>query len=165
MEKCQCLHQPLLEIKCHRQSWVEISDMLHRVSPLRSAESDLTRTTGMQDHGGSVREDAAQSNGEPTLPPFDIGDVSLFAAGNGGQSHFDMVPSQLVPDVFDHFSVQDVASSSPSHLHVPQRGATSSTNAFLSGPKTFSLKRTRQRGESPHSKFAFATPKKKEKQD
>ena len=27
-------------------------------------------TTGMRDHGGSVREDEAQSNGEPTLPPF-----------------------------------------------------------------------------------------------
>ena len=46
-----------------------ISHMVHKVSPLSSSESDLTWTTGMQGHGGSVREDKAQSNAEPTLPP------------------------------------------------------------------------------------------------
>jgi len=48
----------------------KVTAMVHKVSPLRSAESDLTWTTGMQDLGGNVREDVAQSNGEPTLPPF-----------------------------------------------------------------------------------------------
>ena len=42
----------------------KISQMVHRLSPLSSAESHLTWTTGMEDHGGSVREDEAQSNGE-----------------------------------------------------------------------------------------------------
>ena len=48
----------------------QISDMVHRVSPLSSADSDLTWTKGIPDHGGGVREDEAQSNGEPTLPPL-----------------------------------------------------------------------------------------------
>ena len=36
-----------------------------------------TWTTGIGDHGGSVREDKAQSNGEPTLRPFafDVPDI------------------------------------------------------------------------------------------
>jgi hypothetical protein len=41
-----------------------ISDMVHSVSPLCSAESDLTWTTGKNDTVGSVREDEAPSNGE-----------------------------------------------------------------------------------------------------
>jgi hypothetical protein len=47
-----------------------ISQLVHRVSPLGVAESDLTWTPGKDDPGGSVREDEAMSNGEPTLPPF-----------------------------------------------------------------------------------------------
>ena len=68
-----------------------ISNMVHSVSPLRSAESDLTWTTGMQDLGGSVREDEAQSNGEtrsssPAVFYSFLGSVvprplSLFLAG------------------------------------------------------------------------------------
>ena len=56
MEKYKCFYKPLFKAKCH--------------SPLKSAESDLTWTTRMKDLGGSVREDKAQSNGEPTLPPI-----------------------------------------------------------------------------------------------
>jgi hypothetical protein len=47
-----------------------ISELVHKVSPLGVAESDLTWTPGKDDPGGSVREDEARSNGEPTLPPF-----------------------------------------------------------------------------------------------
>ena len=43
--------------------------LVHNVSPLSSAESDLTWTTGKNDLGGNVREDEAQSNGEPTPLP------------------------------------------------------------------------------------------------
>ena len=112
-----------------------ISTLVNNVSLLRSAESDLTWTTGMQDHGGSVREDAAQSNGEPTLLPFDIGHVSLFAAGNGGQSKLEMVSSQLASEIFESCSMQDLASSSNSAFYVPQGGASSSTDTSLSRPK------------------------------
>ena len=37
---------------------------VHNVSPLDSAEPELTRTTGKNDPGGSVREGGAQDNGE-----------------------------------------------------------------------------------------------------
>ena len=66
--------------------------MVQRVSPLSSAESDLTWNTGIEDHGGSVREDEAQSNGEPTLPPF------VFNVP-------DIVSSQLASERFDSFDV------------------------------------------------------------
>ena len=42
----------------------KISQLVHRVSPLGVAESDLTWTPGKHDTGGSVREDEARSNGE-----------------------------------------------------------------------------------------------------
>ena len=46
--------------------------MLHKVSPLSSADPDLTWTTGITDGGGNVREGDVQSNGELFLPPFDL---------------------------------------------------------------------------------------------
>ena len=52
-----------------------ISTLVHKVSPLRSAEADLTWTTRKYDLGGNVREAEAQSNGEPTLPPMDVSNV------------------------------------------------------------------------------------------
>ena len=119
---------------------------------MSSAESDLTWTTGMQDHGGSVREDEAQSNGEPTIPPFAFNVP-------------DTVSSQLASEVFDSFDAQDVASSSTSPSYVPQLGASSSFATSLAKPRTFPLKRGRQRGGSPPSKFVFAAPRQKEKQD
>ena len=49
----------------------KLTSMLHRVSPLSSADPDLTWTTGrIPDPGGNVREWDAQSNGEPTLTPL-----------------------------------------------------------------------------------------------
>ena len=42
----------------------KLSEMVHSVSPLRSAEPDLTCTTGKNDPGGSVKEGEAQENGE-----------------------------------------------------------------------------------------------------
>ena len=113
----------------------------------------------MQDHGGSVREDEAQSNGEPTLPPFAF-NVS------------DTVSSQLASEVFDSVElavqnvvVQDVASSSSNLLYATQGGSSSSAQASLVRRQPFSLKRARQRGGTPPSKFAFAAPRQKEKQD
>ena len=41
-----------------------LSTLVHNVSPLGVAESDLTWTPGTQNPGGSVREDEARSNGE-----------------------------------------------------------------------------------------------------
>jgi len=41
-----------------------IMQLVHKVSPLSSADSDLTWTTGRNNPGGNVREDGAQSNGE-----------------------------------------------------------------------------------------------------
>ena len=130
----------------------KISQMVHIVSPLRSAESDLTWTKGIPDHGGSVWEDEAQSNGEPTLTPFALNVP-------------DIVSSQLASDVFDSFDAQNVASSSTSQLFVPQVGSNSSCPASLVRQKPFSLKRGRQRWGSPPSKFTFAAPRQKEKQD
>ena len=113
----------------------------------------------MQDHGGSVREDEAQSNGEPTLPPFAF-DVA------------DTVFSQLASEVFDNVklavqdvAVQDVVSSSTHLLYATQGGSSSGAQASLVRRKPFSLKRARQRGGTPPSKFAFAAPRQKEKQD
>ena len=51
----------------------KISQMVHTVSPLKRAESDLTWTTGRHDPGGNVKEDVAQSNGETR--PFSAGNV------------------------------------------------------------------------------------------
>ena len=137
----------------------KISQMVHRVSTLSSAESDLTWTTGIADHGGSVREDEAQSNGEPTLPPFAL-------------NVQDSVSSQLASEVFDSFgeavpdvTVQDIASSSKDILYVAQGGSSSSAQASLVRRQPFSLKRARQRGGTPPSKFAFAASRQKEKQD
>ena len=42
----------------------KLSQLVHTVSPLGVAESDLTWTPGKHDTGGSVREDEARSNGE-----------------------------------------------------------------------------------------------------
>ena len=42
----------------------KLQDMVHSVSPLESAEPDLTCTTGKTDLGGNVREGGAQDNGE-----------------------------------------------------------------------------------------------------
>ena len=104
-------------------------------------------------------EDEAQSNGEPTLPPFAFNVP-------------DSVSSQLASEVFDSFdgavpdvTVQDVASSSSDLLYVPQGGSISSAQASLVRRKPFLLKRARQRGGSPPSKFAFTAPRQKEKQD
>ena len=137
----------------------KISERVHKVSPLRSAESNLTWTTGMQDHGGSVREDEAQSNGEPSLPPFAFNVA-------------DTVSSQLASEVFDSVdlavqdvAVQDVASSSTHLLYAAQGGSSSGAQASLVRRKPFSLKRARQIGGTPPSKFAFAAPRQKEKQD
>ena len=104
MEKCQCLHQPLFEINATDKVGSKISQMVHRVSPLSSAESDLTWTTGIPDHGGSVREDQAQSNGEPTHPPFAFNVQEI-------------VSCQLASEAFESFDAQDVASSSTSPSH------------------------------------------------
>ena len=109
-------------------------------------------TTGMEDHGGSVREDEAQSNGEPTLPPFAFNVP-------------DIVSSQLASEVFDSLDAQNVASSSTSPLYVPPVGSISSAPASLVRSKPFPLKRGRQRGGSPPSKFVFAAARQKEKQD
>ena len=38
--------------------------VVHNVSPLRSAEPDLTWTPGKTDTGGNVKEGEAQNNGE-----------------------------------------------------------------------------------------------------
>ena len=130
----------------------KISQMMHKFSPLSSAESDLTWTTGIADHGGSVREDEAQSNGEPTLPPFAF-DVP------------DTVSSQLASEVFDSFEVQDVALSSTSPFYVPQGGASGNCPASFVRSPPLSLKRARQRGGTPPSKFVFAAARQKEKQD
>ena len=50
----------------------KINELVHNVSPLETAESDLTCTPGRNNPGGSVREDGAVNNGEPTLPPFEV---------------------------------------------------------------------------------------------
>ena len=51
----------------------KIGNMVHRVSPLSSADPDLTWTTGKNDLGGNVREGDAQSNGETRSPsPADV---------------------------------------------------------------------------------------------
>ena len=46
----------------------KLQQMVHRVSPLESAEPDLTWTTGKTDLGGNVREGEAQNNGETRFP-------------------------------------------------------------------------------------------------
>ena len=43
--------------------------LVHNVSPLESAEPDLTCTTGKNDPGGYVREGGAQDNGETRFSP------------------------------------------------------------------------------------------------
>ena len=42
----------------------KVQEMVHSVSPLESAEPDLTWTTGKTDPGGNVREGGARDNGE-----------------------------------------------------------------------------------------------------
>ena len=82
----------------------KISQLVHKVSPLRSAEADLTWTTRKYDLGGNVREAEAQSNGEPTLPPLNV-DVEV-----GGSEWL-----QKLSNV-DKFSNDATAHWVPSHL-------------------------------------------------
>ena len=131
---------------------LKMYQMVHKVSPLTSAESDLTWTTCIPDHGGSVRGDEAQSNGQLTLLPFAFNVP-------------DNVPSQLASEFCERFDAKGMASSSTSQLCEPQVMATSSSATSLPRLKPFSLKRGRQRGGSPPSKFAFAAQRGKEKQD
>ena len=127
----------------------KIPFMLHKVSPLSSADPDLTWTTGITDPGGNVREGDAQSNGEPSLPPFDLG------GGSPGLS----MPLENEPEQdFGHYEMStghtgDQALSSPSgpNFSFPVRGI----------PR----KRPRERGWSPPTKFYFSAHKAKEKED
>ena len=71
----------------------------------REGERKSAGETRRRHHGGSVREDEAQSNGEHSLPPFAFNVP-------------DIVSSQLASEDFDSFdgavadvTVQDVASS------------------------------------------------------
>ena len=57
-----------LRLNASKKLGTKVSELVHKVSPLRSAEADLTWTTGKNDLGGNVREAEAQSNGEPTPP-------------------------------------------------------------------------------------------------
>ena len=122
---------------------------------MSSAESDLTWTKGIEDHGRSVREDEAQSNGEPTLPPF-----ALNVQGS--------VSSQLASEVFDSFdeavpdvTVQDIATSSADRVDVAQGGSSSSAQASLVRRQPFSLKRARQRGVTPPLSLPLQLPGKR----
>ena len=139
----------------------KITQMVHSVSPLQSAESNLTWTTGMKDTGGNVREDVAQSYGEPSLPPVGVGDLPPFSFAHGIHTHgvvgsdphgTSVEMSPLLPSQ----GLQDIASSSNVILPVGSQ---------LSKKSPLVLKRRRPRSGSPPSKFAFATPRAKEKQD
>ena len=59
-----------LRLNASQKLGTKISDLVHKVSPLRSAEADLTWTTRKYDLGGNVRKAEAQNNGEPTHHPM-----------------------------------------------------------------------------------------------
>ena len=127
----------------------KIYQMVHSVSPLQSAESDLTWTTGIGDPGGSVREDGAQSHGEPTPPPFGVVSPNISHAHllsladtlsnvNEAQSPEDVFPNASgthgffnTPDPFQDFP--EMATSSHDH---PMEGksATHRVPGSTSGP-------------------------------
>ena len=63
----------------------KIAQLVHRVSPLGVAESDLTWTPGKYDPGGSVREDGARSNGETRfVSPAVLCFYGVFFPSSGG---------------------------------------------------------------------------------
>ena len=95
-----------------------------------------TWTTGIPEHGGSFREDEAQSNGEPTIPPFAF-------------NVQDNVSSQLASEAFESFPLQHVSSSSTSQVYVPQVVTNSGSPASLVRPKPYSIKMVRQGWRSP----------------
>ena len=142
----------------------KIHSMLHNVSPLGSADPDLTWTTRKYDLGGNVREGDAQSNGEPTLPP--LGNELPHAVGMDSTFPDEMGMCYRVDE--PGLCLQDVASSSnatgtlgPSVPFAAHTRLKLASRAMLSS----ACKRKRERGGTPPAKFAFASPKGKEKQD
>ena len=70
--------------KANQKTFIKHAAETKRVSPLQSAESDLTCTPGRDDQGGSVREDEAQRNGETRfVPPAVLLPCVCFLLGPG----------------------------------------------------------------------------------
>ena len=105
----------------------KISKLGHKVSPLRSAEADLTWTTRKPDLGGNVREAEAQNNGEPTLPPLN--------SGNQQQEWFQELCQGDVPDTPGVLPLNwedDQAMAAPRSLD-----EATSSNACLGSPPAY----------------------------
>ena len=147
----------------------KISKLVHKVSPLRSAEADLTWTTRKYDLGGNVREAEAQNNGEPTLPPLNVDSLE---PGWPDNMLVDTVSLEHAPWLSSHLDSLPSEGDEPSENaclappSFPLPFAADTVSVCVPGPPTarsLALKRKRSAGGSPPSKFAFAAQKPKER--
>ena len=157
----------------------KISQLVHKVSPLRSAEADLTWTTRKHDFGGNVREAEAQNNGEPTVPPFDSGNPQPEWFQELCQHDTPHTPGVLplnweddgamaAPTSHDQATSSNACLGSPPAYfpdHAPPVPDVVVAAATVSnGQRTPKLKRKASPRGSPPRKFAFAAQKHKDMQ-
>ena len=65
----QAFTQHYLRVGATQKAAQVVNSLVHKTSPLESAEPEGSRTPPTQEGGGGDPEGEAQSNGEPTPPP------------------------------------------------------------------------------------------------
>jgi hypothetical protein len=142
---------------------LHIGQLVHKVSPIQSVESDWSSTPRTQELGGRDQEDETQSVGEPTHP------AQVIIDSENGKLSPNISPGTYFAEDFPFLvdAQQGLPSGSMSPL-LDSAMSSSVPKAPLHQPlgsKKGQKIRPRESGESPPRKFKFATRQNKEKQD